>query len=497
MSERTNVVSGVVSGTAMELATGEPSRRLTWRTAEFWIQACALFVTGFLIARMARKLPLQPLTTGDSAAYLDLLGYRPPFYGWFVNDWRFITGSIDGLPMLQLVVLGLGVFAFAVEFGRMLRSPLVPLLAVPILLMHPGIHDSAAWVMTEAPYMALILIGLAMQCRFVRRGDLASLLLAAACFAVSALTRSTGMAFLPLPLLAALLDRRVGLGPGALRATLCAGLAALCLLIGMTWTWMRDGRFEIGSWAGISLLGKSLVLTRPGELPLLPEPLAGEVAEAAALSRQLIAEQPDFAARLRAQVQASSDVRYAVFWPRAEAEWPEWSRAGGQERDRLARAISAPLVAAHRGEYLRMAANDWLSLVVHPNYWPAALTATPAEPHRFAACAQTGTCWGIDRYDFPLFGLVPLFAVSILGTLAALLLIPLRALPVLRRRAAPVLVLMWGAAMVLHGTLLATAAVEAGHMRYTVALHTLDLMLLFWLAALGARRLLPRRGEAA
>jgi hypothetical protein len=143
-----------------------------------------------------------------------------------------------------------------------------------------------------------------------------------------------------------------------------------------------------------------------------------------------------------------------------------------------------------------MVANDWISLIIHPHYWPAAFTSTPADPHRFAACAATETCWGIDRYDFPLFGLVPLFTVSIFGTLAALLLISLAALPVLRRRGSPMLVLMWGGAMVVHGTLLATAAAEAGHMRYTVAPHAIDMMLLFWLAAHGVRRLARWRAVA-
>ena len=44
-------------------------------------------------------------------------------------------------------------------------------------------------------------------------------------------------------------------------------------------------------------------------------------------------------------------------------------------------------------------------------------------------------------------------------------------------------VLVWGAALVVHATLLGTSAFEAGHVRYTVALHVLDLMLLLWLLA--------------
>ncbi|MFC7477471.1 hypothetical protein ACFQS7_24130 [Dankookia sp. GCM10030260] len=463
---------------------------------DHWILGSAFLLTTLLVARMARKLPVTPLTTGDSYAYQYLFNYRPPFYGWVVNGWQAVTGSVDYLPLMQLVLLGIGVFVFAVELGRMLRSPLVPLLGVPVLLIHPGIHDSPSWMMTEAPFMALVFMGLAMQCRFVRRGGLDALLLAAACFTLATLTRSTGMAFLPLPLLAAVFDRRAALGLGVLRAAACTAVAVVCVLIGMAWTWSRGGPFEIGSWAGISVLGKSLVLARPGELPLLPEPLATQVAEAAGVARQLTAEQPDLAARLRAQIQASSDVRYAVFWPAADTDWPEWVAADGRERDRLAKAISAPLIAAHRGEYLRMVANDWISLIVHPHYWPAAFTSTPADPQRFAACAQTETCWGIDRYDFPLFGLVPLMGVSVFGALAALLLIPLAAWPVLRRRGSPMLVLMWGGAMVVHGTLLATAAAEAGHMRYTVATHAVEMMLLMWLAMLVFRRL-TGRGDVA
>ncbi|WP_431269875.1 hypothetical protein [Dankookia sp. P2] len=466
--------------------------RFAWRGMDLWIQGVALLLTGLLTFRMARKLPAVPLTTGDSYAYQYLFNYRPPFYGWLINAWQAVTGGVEYLPLLQLALVGIGVFVFAVELGRMLRSPLVPLLGVPVLLMHPGIHDAPSWMMTEAPFIALVLAGLAMQCRFVRRGGLDALLVAAACFTLATLTRSTGMAFLPLPLLAALFDRRVALRLGALRAASCAGISLVCVLIGMTWTWSRGGPFEIGSWAGISVLGKSLVLARPGELPLLPEPLATQVAEAAGVARELTAEQPDLAARLRAQIQASSDVRYAVFWPTAETDWPEWAAADGRERDRLAKAISAPLIAAHRWEYLQMVANDWISLVIHPHYWPAAFTSTPADRHRFAACAQTETCWGIDRYDFPLFGLVPLMSVSVLGTLATLLLIPLAAWPVLRRRGSPMLVLMWGGAMVVQGTLLATAAAEAGHMRYTVALHAIDIMLLAWLVAMAVRRRAPQ-----
>lgn len=49
-------------------------------------------------------------------------------------------------------------------------------------------------------------------------------------------------------------------------------------------------------------------------------------------------------------------------------------------------------------------------------------------------------------------------------------------------------VLVWGIALVLHGMPIVTWAVEAGHMRYTVVLHVLDITLLLWLLV----KLLPK-----
>ena len=136
-----------------------------------------------------------------------------------------------------------------------------------------------------------------------------------------------------------------------------------------------------------------------------------------------------------------------------------------------------------------MVARDWLAQVVQPAYWPARLTRTPADPHRFAACRATETCWGIERYDLPVSGMLSLLGVSVLGAIAAAVLVVVAGAGVLRRRAAPVTVLMWGAAMVVHGTLLITAAAEAGHVRYTIAPYALEVLLLAWLAVLAVRQM--------
>ncbi|MDN3565830.1 hypothetical protein QWZ14_15785 [Paeniroseomonas aquatica] len=438
------------------------------------------------VLRMARHLPLLPITTGDSAAYLQMAGYRPPIYGWLANCWIFLTGGLEGLPLAQLVVLGCAIAVFATEFGRLLRSPLVSILAIPLILLQTAVYDSSRWLLTESVFISLTLIGLAMLCRHARRGDLAPLLVAAACFGMSTLLRSTGMAFLPLPLLVAVFDRRFPLWPALQRAAIAGVIAVSVLLSGMGWTYVRHGHFEIGSWAGISLLGKALVLLRPEDAVGKPSAVQA-VLPAAAEARRLMAEQPDIAARLRAQVQSSGDVRFPAFWPTAAREWPEWIAADGRGKDLLARAIARDLISAHPGEYLQLWAHDWLSLIIQPAYWPAWATTVPADRNAFAFCREMNNCWGLERYDLPLHGQVLLIGAAVGGAVLGLVLIPLLAWPVIRRRASPDMALIWGTAIVLHGSLLVTSAVEAGHVRYTVALHVLDIVMLLWLLV----RLLP------
>ena len=464
------------------------------RNADLWIVLPSLAIALVFVLRMARHLPLLPIPTGDSAAYVAMAGYRPPLYGWLTNGWIYMTGGLESLPLAQLILLGCAVAVFIIELARLLRSPVVPVLAAPLILLQPAIYDSSRWLLTESSFVALTLLGLAMHCRFARRGDMAPLLVAAACFGLSTLLRSTGMAFLPLPLLVAAFDRRVGFGAGLLRAAMAAVVAIGVVLSGMSWTYIRHGHFEIGSWAGISLLGKALVLLRPEDAVGKPSAVRAAL-PAAAAARRHIAEQPDIAATLRAQIQSSGDVRFPAFWPTAEREWPEWMAADGRGKDLLARGIARDLIAAHPGEYLRLWANDWLGLIIQPSYWPAWATTVPSDWTTFAFCREFDNCWGLERYDLPPHGLVILIGGAVGGAVLAFILIPVLAWPVLRRRADPTRVLVWGIALVLHGTLIVTSAIEAGHIRYTVALHVLDITLLLWLLVTLAPRVM-RPGAA-
>ena len=76
-------------------------------------------------------------------------------------------------------MLGCAVAVFISELGRLLRSPVVPVLAAPLILLQPAVYDSSRWLLTESSLVALMLLGLAMHCRYARRVDMAPLLEAA------------------------------------------------------------------------------------------------------------------------------------------------------------------------------------------------------------------------------------------------------------------------------------------------------------------------------
>jgi hypothetical protein len=449
------------------------------RPGPFWP---SILLAGLLVLRMARKLPLLPEPTADSAAYLAQAAYRPPLYGAVLQAWQAMVGGLEHLPLAQLLLLGVTLCCFGIELGRLLRRWWVGPAAILVTLLHTAVHDSPAWLLTETVYLATILAGLALLCRHARRPQLAALLGAAVCFGLATLARSTGLVFVVLPLLLAVFDRRQRLWP-ALRQTVAVGVVVAGVLgSGMAATWHRHGHFELGSWSGISLLGKALMLAQPEDAAVLPPPVAA-VLPLVQRERQLLAAQPDLAARLRAQVQASGDVRFTGFWPAAEAGWPAWQAADEREKGRLALALDRQLIAAHPGQYLNLWAHDWLSLVVHPAYWPAWATTEVADPSAFALCGATGNCWALQRFDLPPVGFAALFGVSLFGTVLALVLIPWLAPRVLRRQALPATVLAWGLALVVHASLLGSSAFEYGIVRYTIALHVLDLALLLWLAA--------------
>ena len=461
------------------IATRLPGCRLA--TALGWALAVAL------AARIAFGLPTEPVTTGDSAEYLGLAAHRPPLYGLVLHGWLALRGSMAQLPLAQFLLLTCALLGCAAELARLLRWPLLGFALVPLVLLHPVGYDMPRWMMSESLFVTWVLAGLSLQLRFARTGGGGPLLGAALCFALAAITRSTGMALLPLPVLVALLDRRRPWRNAALLAA-GAGLAMLLVLLaGMAANNRANHRFEIGSFGGIALLGKALLLVQPTDLAMLPAAPAATLADARQ-ARETMARQPDLAARLRAQLQSTQDLRYASFFPAAQEQWPAWAGASWRERSTLAQGLATRLIAAHPMAYAGLWLNDWLSLILYPNFWPAWASTEDAGRDAYPACRIQQNCWAMQRHDVPRVAWLLPILLSVGGLLAGTALLLRLGGRALYRRAAPLAVLACGLMLVIHATLLLSAATEAGFARYATPVHVMAVVVVLWLFdSLGAR----------
>ena len=454
------------------IALSRPGRRLA--TVLGWALAAAI------MARMALSLPTEPVTTGDSAEYLALAANRPPLYGLALNAWLALRGSFAQLPLAQFLLLAGTLLGCAAELARLLRWPLLAFALVPLVLLRPVGYEIARWMMSESLFISCLLAGLSMHLRFVRSGRGANLVGAALCFALAAITRSTGMALLPLPLLAALLDRRRPLRGAAWQAGGCGMAMVLVLLAGMAVNNRVNHRFEIGSFSGIALLGKALLLVQPADKAVLPAAPAATLASAQQ-ARKTMVRQPDLAAGLRAQLQSTQDLRYASFFPAAQQQWPAWASADWRERSTLGQALAITLIIAHPTAYGRLWLNDWLSLTLYPNYWPRWASTEDPDRDAYPACRIQQNCWALERYDLPLVAWLAPILISVGALLAGTALLLWLGWGVLRRRAEPPLVLCCGLMLVIHATLLLSAATEAGFARYAMPVHVMAVVVVLWL----------------
>ena len=427
-----------------------------------------------------------PKMMGDSSQYLALAANRPPLYGWVVLSIEYIFGGIRFLPLFQFFLISSALIWFAVELGLLLGSVLIGPLVIGLTLLNPGLHVTAAYIETEPVDFFSVFCGFALLCRFARTGRPASLVVASLVFALAAVTRTTGAAFLPLPLALLAFDRRIGRRPVILWGGLSACVMMLVLLVAMAGNWLRNDRFEIGSYAGVSLIGKALLVVQPGDIVGLPKAAAPAVAATlsrSAWERHVVAHAPDLASSMRAQMQAAEDIRVPVFGDAADKTWPAFRAADERDRSHMLMPLALSIIKRHPIAYAKIWLRDWGELLLYPNYWPSWTTADPAPYDAFPGCAAAKhDCYALAHYNLfpPIYVIV--IAMSLAGAVAGIYILLRCAVPVLRRRAGPQTVLFFWLAFVLHASLLLYAAFEAGFVRYTELLYPMEVTLVLWLA---------------
>jgi hypothetical protein len=406
---------------------------------------------------MAIHIRHSPQSTSDTLEYLALAAHRPPAYGWLLNAYQSLTGGMDYLPLCQLAVLAAALLFLAIETGRVLRNAVLGALVIPLVLFHAAIHDAPAWAMSEAIFLPAVMAGLAFEFRYVRNCSARNLVGAAIFFALAAATRTAGGVLPLLPVLTAVLDRRLSLRAGVWRGGQALLAAGVGLMIAAGGNYAKNGRFEIGGAPGLSLLGKVLLLVQPEDVRNLPPPF-GATLSAAAEHRRLIAEVadpspvlpeiPGPSARMRAQTQTYEDLRYTAFFQAADATWPAWAEADMRGRSELAMEIGMQVIFRHPLGYLRLWATDFAALTTYPMFWPSWAIDNMADDHqRFSACARDNNCWALTSYRIPLVSLIVMLLVSFGATLGGAVFALAAARRVLLRRASPLTVMFWAASL--------------------------------------------------
>jgi len=437
---------------------------------------------------------------GDTQGYLTLSAIRPPVYGWCLVAYQYLTGGLAGLTLAQLVAVSAGLLVFAIELGALTRSLLVGPLSVVLIMLHPVVHDSVRTVESESVYTMGLLGGLGLLFRAARTRSLASALGASFCFALCTATRTTGTAFLPLVPLVLLFDKRLPWRAAAERALASLAVMGLVIIVAMAGNWLKNDRFEIGSYGGGSLLGKALMVLEPGDIARLPNearPAATATLAMARTSRQIINAAPDPAGAMRAQLQTADDLRLMGFNPVARKTWPAYATANPRDQSTMVGHVARLIIARHPLAYCRLWLRDWEALVIYPNFWPASISRQAAPNSAFPSCAKLNNCYAIRQYGLTLglLQLASLVVVSVGATLGGLLFILTQMGDVLRRRADAFTIVLFWCAVVLHASLLVSTAIECGFGRYTAPLYVFDVALFFGLLAwtLRAGRIRLRR----
>ena len=324
--------------------------------------APALAALGLAVfAWLAASLPFQPEAHPDSHSYLALLATRPPAYGLLLNGWSRVAGGLGGLPQFQAAALIAAATALAIAAAQRLRSLALGLGIVLAVLLPSDLRYWPAVAMTEALFAACVMAMLAAGLRIDPARPAHGLWRAGGWAAAAIALRNAG---LPLAVAVALLGLALA-RTGRLPARPLAVAALMPMIVALALSAAAhlavNGRLTIGSWSGVSLAGKGLMLTRPGDEAWLPVPLRAAPLLAAE-ARALPSGMP---LRLRLRVRAAQydAIRFHHLWPVLE-------QAGIVDplaMDALVGPAARHAIRQDPAGYVALFARDWAALWLVPS----------------------------------------------------------------------------------------------------------------------------------
>lgn len=345
----------------------QPSADHRFMPAALWsapAQLAALAAIGLaMFFWRGRGMPVLPFLSPDSQSYLAYSPVRPHGYSVFLSAYRLLFPDLAHLPTVQLGSYLGAIFLLAVAVRERTGSFIAGLATLSIAAI--GMDTSTfAYILSDPLYGAVLVAASAGFILYVARGRAGFLVLAGAGFGMAVTIRAVGWALLPGFLIAvplAGLARR----PGPLRAFIFAAAPIALLWLGAATSQLaHNGRFALGSWGGMDVLGKVPLLSgpAPAELGRL-----NDLVEAMGPARDKLRSLDPMLEALAAR-QYYEYLRWQVILPELARTWPAWRDADEYRRGQLAAALAKAYVAQDLIGFARRTATDWAGLWAMPRW---------------------------------------------------------------------------------------------------------------------------------
>jgi len=323
----------------------------------------AIAVLGFLW--LGRDLPSSPWLDSDSQSYLQFSPVLPHGYPLFLAAYRCLFPDLAYLASFQLAAYIGAVLLLALAVERRTDSSLA---SAAVLLLTIAAADTAEFpsAVSDPLYAAASISGTAFLVFYgaSRRG--LWLFLATAGLGAALIVRAVGITLLLVLLLAVVAQRTYVQFRLVKTVAVCALPIVLLYSAAASSQLVHNGRFMLGNWGGMDVLGKVPLLSR----------LTPEISEFARLNGLIVEMQPARTklARLNPLLEALTArqyyeyLRWYVMMPEFERNWPAWRDADDYDRGQLAARIALTYIAEDWAGFLRRTAIDLAGLWTMPRW---------------------------------------------------------------------------------------------------------------------------------
>ncbi len=450
----------------------------------------ALAAVLFAIEERAAAFHGQAFMQPDSVSYLEANVARAPLYPLVLRGVSRLTGGLGSLGLLQhLALMSAGAFlsySFAVVFGR----PLLAAALAASILANPQIVSYAFAMLPEALFIAVLMAHLACAAFLASAWRPAAAAWCSVTAATLALIKPTGFAVVAGLAVLAVVHRA-----GWRRLAWLAGPCAAVLLLACLGNYVARGLFATEAQGGYSRAAYVGQLIDPSRASAYPEAAARIAARTAPIraaldalptidTRYLVAANEYHAVEAIVRDEIVAEIGRERGSPVVDPKLFPSDPNVIRRLDEIAATLAREAIAAHPGEYARLAAANgyglwWLPLVRSNDGVAAARREIDSVLSRFPV---------VDRSPIAFRPLpVPAYIVVRAG-IGAVALCGLLSLVSVWSSSRLIATVGFSGVLV-HGSFLLVSLAQPGLPRYALAMWPASMLLLFGTIACATRRI--------